>query len=197
MSITTKSEYSDFAALLEGGERENVNFRRRIRDLGSNVAIVAPHGGNIEPETDGIAAAIAGSDWNLYCFLGVRSKDANKTLHVTSARFDDPKCIALLRNATRVVTVHGLRGVEERVDVGGRDVVLRDSIVAALNRRGFVAWACDNGDHAGIDPNNICNRGASGMGAQLEITRALRDRLRGEMRNRFADTIRAAITDAL
>jgi phage replication-related protein YjqB (UPF0714/DUF867 family) len=64
--MATKTEYPNFAALLEAGERENINFRRRIRELGSNVTIIAPHGGKIEPETDEIADAIAGSNWNLY-----------------------------------------------------------------------------------------------------------------------------------
>ena len=35
---------------------------------GSHVAIIAPHGGNIEPRTSEVARAIVGDTYNLYCF---------------------------------------------------------------------------------------------------------------------------------
>ena len=46
-------------------EREGVNFRVRCRRLPSRVAIIAPHGGKIEPSTSVVATAIAEEDFNL------------------------------------------------------------------------------------------------------------------------------------
>lgn len=64
-------EYRDFAEL-SAAQTEGVNFRILCRPRDNSVAVVAPHGGNIEPTTDQIAAAIAGDDFGLYCFRGHR-----------------------------------------------------------------------------------------------------------------------------
>jgi phage replication-related protein YjqB (UPF0714/DUF867 family) len=55
------------------------------------VAIIAPHGGKIEPGTSEIAAAIAGDDYSLYRFQGLRDRPREE-LHITSAKFDEPTC---------------------------------------------------------------------------------------------------------
>jgi phage replication-related protein YjqB (UPF0714/DUF867 family) len=141
------------------------------------VAVVAPHGGKIETGTSEVAAAIAADRHSLYRFEGCK-KANNRGLHITSTKFNEPRCLDLIAASDTVIAVHGLKGHVERVDVGGLDAKLRDRIAANLQRAGFKTGIVTTGSHAAIDRNNICNRGRSRAGVQLEITRALRDALK-------------------
>jgi phage replication-related protein YjqB (UPF0714/DUF867 family) len=51
----------------------------------------------------------------------------------------------------------------------------------------------------GTDPQNICNRGKSGQGVQLEISRKVRDLLRNDKKQLkvFSDAVRSAIQQNL
>ena len=83
-------EYRNFEEL-RGKERENVDYSVTARTVaGSKVAIVAPHGGGIEPLTAELADSIAGDDHNFYALRGLKNK-GNKVLHITSHRFDDER----------------------------------------------------------------------------------------------------------
>ena len=67
-------EYSCFvelAAREERGVDYEICARRKAT---SRVAVIAPHGGRIEPETSRIAENIAGAEFSLYCFLGLKRK---------------------------------------------------------------------------------------------------------------------------
>src|ERR1700751_5506986 len=87
----------------------------------SSVAVLAPHGGAIEAGTSEIACAVAGSEFNLYVFEGIRESGNYAALHLTSHRFDEPRCLALLSACDHVITVHGCRGEIPRVLLGGLD----------------------------------------------------------------------------
>jgi phage replication-related protein YjqB (UPF0714/DUF867 family) len=153
-------------------EREGQDYRRLVERHISHIAIVAPHGGGIEPGTSEVARALAGREFALYCFEGVRPS-GNDELHITSHRFDEPTCIQLVGHAQTVVAIHGCAGQREAVYVGGLDRGLQAHLIAALRRAGFDAQAGD-GDQAGRYVRNICNRGRSGRGVQLEVSRGLR-----------------------
>lgn len=199
--------YASFASL-QSGERDGADYRRVIQHRPSRVAVVAIHGGQIEAGTSQVAMALAGKDHSLYCFEGIKTL-GNKRLHICSTRFDDPDCIRILQDASTIVSVHGCRDETERCWVGGLDDPLAERIVAALLERGFDA-ARDTTDHAGIDPENVCNRGSSGRGIQLEIARGLRHSFvdsvpawpvfrRGSTPPRlraFADAVRSALAGA-
>ena len=58
------------------------------------------------------------------------------------------------------------------VFLGGRDHALGERIKAALHREGFDVRKHD--DLPGMDKQNICNRGTSGAGVQLELSNAVR-----------------------
>jgi len=62
-------------------------------------------------------------------------------------------------------------------------------LTTALTAAGFPASA-DGHQYPGRNPLNICNRGARGRGAQLEITNDLRH---STARTRIAPVVRAAI----
>ena len=163
-------KYSNFQKLnLE--ERSGVDFRIDCRPRPRSVAIIAPHGGKIEPRTSEIAAAIADDIYNLYCFEGIKPRK-NRELHITSCRFDEPQCVDLLSTCDRVVAVHGCKGKEHVIYVGGLDRTLRDAI---QNRLDAVDFKTDEHPHfQGTHSKNICNRGRSGRGVQLEISLSLR-----------------------
>lgn len=185
--------YTSFEDLLRH-EAEGKDFAIRVEPRDGPVAVIAPHGGKIETGTSQIAAAIAADRHSLYCFEG--SKNANnRHLHITSTNFDEPRSRELIARCHTVIAVHGLKGEVERIDVGGLDQALRDRITANLQRAGFKATVVTSGSHAAIDHANICNRGRTGAGVQLEITRGLRDALKSDEARlqAFANAVQDAI----
>lgn len=141
--------------------------------LKPKIAVVAPHGGAIEFPTSRVAAAIAGREFSFYSFEGIRAADNYAALHLRSERFDEPRCLKLISGCDNVVTVHGCKGVDQAVLLGGRDKALGVEIATALGVEGIY---CNLDGHKfyGTDASNICNRGRSGAGVQLELTSTLR-----------------------
>lgn len=195
--IRAMTEYTNFAELKQV-EREGVDFDIVCRSGPSSAAVIAPHGGKIEPGTSEIAAAIAGDEFSLYCFEGRKLK-GNKSLHITSANFDEPRCLELIASCNRLVAVHGCSEGKRTAFLGGRDEQLRDAIRDRLQAAGFGTERHPNPSLQGTSPINICNRGVRGGGAQLEISKDLRDELTRDTENlvAFAAAIRAAITHLL
>jgi phage replication-related protein YjqB (UPF0714/DUF867 family) len=166
--------YDSFSSLVREAPRDS--WRRVYREVAtSNTLIIAPHGGDIELGTSELASSVAGDDHNLYCFEGLNTS-CFSDLHVTSHRFDDP------------IALDGCKG-DRSIYVGGRDAELVALLTTRLVEAGFPA---QSGDHAfpAIHPDNICNRGSRGIGAQLELTRDLRG---AETRGELARAIRSAI----
>ena len=168
-------KYRNFAELAEY-EREGVDFRIRLKQKNSTVAIIAPHGGTIEPRTSEITEEIAGTSYSSYYFEGLIDRQ-HCYFHITSTNFDEPKCLNLIKHCDIVIAVHGLCGQRKAVKVGGRDEKLRNAICENLKTSGFVTKVVTTGNHAAISQKNICNKGRRGAGVQLEITRGLRDAL--------------------
>jgi phage replication-related protein YjqB (UPF0714/DUF867 family) len=177
-------------------ETEGKDFRRRCEDRKSHVAIIAPHGGGIEPHTSKIAIALAGENFSLSLFEGIKEQ-GNRDLHVKSTHFDEPGCEALIKYCDVVISVHGLDDTVPYTDIGGLDDNLRDCVCEQLKLAGFSAKPIKTGGHAAIARQNICNRGHLGKGVQLEITRAQRDSLIGEALARYVGAIRTAIALAV
>ena len=89
------SDLYDSYADLAAGEAEGIHYRIRVIDRASPIAVVAPHGGRIEAGTSQTAALIAADIFSLYCFEGLV---AGRRLHITSARFDEPRALALVES---------------------------------------------------------------------------------------------------
>jgi phage replication-related protein YjqB (UPF0714/DUF867 family) len=170
-------QYPNFATL-ERHEQSGIDYCVLVRRAESAFAIVAPHGGGIEPGTSEIADAIARQRWSFYAFDGVK-RSGNSALHITSTRFDEPMCLILLGNTNRVVTIHGeeSEGNGEVVFLGGRDDELGSHVGALLMQQGFDVQKHPDPNLQGLDPQNICNRGTAGVGVQLELSRAVRETL--------------------
>jgi phage replication-related protein YjqB (UPF0714/DUF867 family) len=162
--------YADLAKARVEGADFNVCVHRRPR---SAIAILAPHGGGIEAGTSEIARAVAGCEFNLYLFEGIRRHGNYAELHLTSHRFDEPRCLRLLSACDHVVAIHGCRGDHPSALLGGLDTGLKASIHEAIGAVGIDAQLTGHPFPA-VDPRNICNRGRRGAGVQVELTSALR-----------------------
>lgn len=189
-------EYSNFAELA-ANERVGVDFQIRIENRSVPVAIIAPHGGHIEPGTSEIAATIAGDTRSFYSFEALRPAGGRGSLHITSTNFDEPQALALIGEAQKAIAIHGRADGNDplTVDVGGLDMALRDEIVASLRAAGFTASIVTQGRLAGQDPANICNRTLSNKGVQLELPRSLRRQLVSD--TDFLQVFCQAIRDAI
>jgi phage replication-related protein YjqB (UPF0714/DUF867 family) len=187
------SLYESFKELKKR-EIEGQDYRIRIDLKDEHVLVMAPHGGKIEPETAEIAEAIAGHDYSFYSFEGLKA-DGNSVLHIESHLFGEPRALQAVEKADIVITVHGqLDQKDAFVMIGGLNDGLCLEIKRQLEASGFQTRPPTEG-LGGTDPRNICNRGRSKCGAQLEISRKIRDSLRTS-RNQlqsFADAVRRAI----
>lgn len=159
---------------LAAAHREGVDFRVQAVHRGSGIAIVAPHGGCIERGTSDIARAIAGEDFDLYLFEGCLPARNFEALHLTSHNFDEPRCLSVISGCHTVVAIHGVADPGELALLGGRDVALAGALADRMYVRGVRARISGH-RYPGLDARNLCNRGASGAGVQIELS----DRLRG------------------
>lgn len=164
--------YRTFGELERKHERAR-DFALRYTRKASEWIVVAPHGGRIEPGTSELAEAVAAQDLSFYAFEG-RMRKNNKWLHITSTRFDEPECLALLAASDKAVAIHGQASSRPAVFVGGRDASAVAALIYALQHRGFRAEQPLNAGLKGQDPRNICNRCQSGAGVQLELSKGLR-----------------------
>jgi phage replication-related protein YjqB (UPF0714/DUF867 family) len=167
-------KYTSFAELKASEPKGSYHIE--VRSTGTEVALIAPHAGKIEPGTSEICRSVASGDLMYYLFEGCKSSN-NRDLHITSSRFDEPQGVNVAQSAQVVVTFHGQNGEDHFVNVGGLADQLCESMIDALNVAGFSASRQSDPMLQGRDANNICNRGSSGQGVQLEISRALRDAL--------------------
>ena len=94
-------------------------------------------------------------------------------LHITSHRFDEPQCLALLNRSRHAITVHGFKYHKPMIYLGGLDISLKQQIFHSLQAAGLPV-ADDHPTYQGKRPTNICNRTFTGMGVQLEVSRHLR-----------------------
>lgn len=178
-------------------EREGVDFTIEFRDRGSSLLVMAPHGGRIEPLTFRLARLIAGKDFSFYGFRAIKEA-GNWKLHLTSHRFDEPAGLDLIQRARTVLTIHGLKGEETAVSIGGLTETLIQRIGNRLSEAGFTILRPGR-TVAGLHPENICNRGESGAGVQLELSIGLRAELKEDECRllRFVDATRAALCNDL
>lgn len=198
--------YSNFEAL-QAEQTEGRDFRVKVAMReGSAVAVIAPHGGAIEPGTSELAVAIAGEELSFAIFEGVMAAN-NRDLHITSTNFDEPRCTDVVMRSYAAVAIHGENSQQETVFSGGADATLRSHISKALEEAGFTVREHENPNLQGKSKANICNLGTSGAGVQLELSRGLRSTLfeslnaAGRVRqtrvfHQFVDAVRQGISRA-
>jgi phage replication-related protein YjqB (UPF0714/DUF867 family) len=194
--------YSSNTALYADPARvEGVDYTRRFRrhaalDGSDAPAVIALHGGGIEPGTSELCLAVAGYHpaggvtggpvYDYWMFEGTLSS-GNSILHVTSVHCDDPVALATVAGSRRAVSLHGCSPAEaglpaatSAVLVGGRDPALKTAMLESYRSAGITALDAAtvpglNGDN----PANIVNRTLAGAGVQLELTTPLRTAMFG------------------
>lgn len=188
--------YRSFTAL-QAEQTCGVDFAIRLQDRGTAIAVIAPHGGRIEPGSSEIAIAIAGDDYSFYVFEGLRPGRSHGELHITSTRFDEPRGLALIGAADTAIAVHGRADGDDprTVWAGGLADAFRDAVASSLVAVGFHV-ANIGGGLAGREAANICNRGAVGAGVQIEVPRTLRNKLKRDQARLklFSDAVRQAMS---
>lgn len=170
---------------------ENDEFVERVENVGdgggSDVVVLAPHGGYVEKNT-GRQALVAASEYGVpawTCFGFNSGGGAYDRWHVTSTEIH-PYSFPALRTVARgdygaALAFHGHD--EETVRVGGGGAELRAAVGARLadayDRMGVdvPVEVVDGGEHAGVDPANVVNwvtaDGSSGV--QIEQSFSVRD----------------------
>jgi phage replication-related protein YjqB (UPF0714/DUF867 family) len=176
-------KYKNFSEL-KAHEHEGRDFEiiAEIRNP-STTAIIAPHGGGIEPGTSELAIAIAQNAMHIAIFEGIKTS-GNLVLHITSTHFDEPKCVGVVEQSDAVIALHGEQSSEKTTYIGGADTVLRDSISKALEDAGFNVKEHPEEHLQGTSPLNICNRGKQKKGVQLELARGLRETFFASLRSK-------------
>jgi phage replication-related protein YjqB (UPF0714/DUF867 family) len=161
---------------------------------------IAPHGGGVEPHTDGQAqhartelkaACVPASFW-LCQGEGDRDQGAFDRWHITSEDIQ-PACFPLLeplasRNFCYGVSFHGFDRNEGEADVyigGGASLPLKRAVERALTDLNLsiqvkISTGDDKPKFQGFSPENIINRLATG-GIQLEQSRKAREQFGREI----------------
>ena len=168
-------KYKKFSEL-KRHEEKGKDYIIQYRYTDSEIAIMAPHGGGIEPGTVDLADEIAGKDFLFYSFSGIKSR-GNSVLHLSSTSFDEPAALEIAGKALTAITFHGCRDRDDIIYAGGKDQKLRDAISERLAEAGFNVKTSQENGLKGKNNLNICNRCRSGKGIQLEISMGLRKKM--------------------
>ena len=160
-------------------QKKGVDYNIRTRRGKSGITVMAIHGGGIEPGTTEIAEAIADRRHGFYTFSGLKPS-GNFRLHITSTCFDEPQGIGLAEKSQTVVVIHGCADPDPIVYIGGRHAALKEKIGVSLKDAGV--RVAETARFPGLNPDNICNRGAGKMGVQLEISIGMRRLMFGDLK---------------
>ncbi|MFD1065735.1 poly-gamma-glutamate hydrolase family protein [Oceanobacillus locisalsi] len=159
---------------LSQNERQEVDYKIRSEKGNSDVAIIAIHGGGIEPGTTDLAQQLAlAGEYTFYSFQGIKSAN-NTVLHIDSTNFDEPEGLALVSDSFYTISFHGYEDeLEKHTYLGGLDETLTKSIEKELKNAGFSVSDAPN-EFNGEEKGNIVNQNKQNKGVQLEISTAQR-----------------------
>lgn len=127
--------------------------------------IIAIHAGT-ENGTKEIAEKLANGNFDLF--------ENISSIHITSTKFEDPLLDKLLSECEVIISIHGEHDRKNSfVVVGGLYTELADALKTSFTKNGFTVREKESG-LMGRSQENVCNRGLSGKGVQLELSYALR-----------------------
>ncbi|KAA6453933.1 poly-gamma-glutamate hydrolase family protein [Bacillus atrophaeus] len=169
-----KDMYDSFAALSASESEYRIVYEEKN---GSGLIVLSPHGGRIEPGVSELVRAFS-DQCSIYLFEGVKKRN-NRSLHLTSTRFDEPLALEKVNAHHCALAFHGYHDLKTpHTLVGGADCQKAKLICKRLNEAGFSAELTSEKDRlAGVHPNNIVNRTKREMGLQLEVSTAQRKAL--------------------
>lgn len=175
---TTTDGYANYSELA-AAKVEGIDYDLLYNYTDSAVAVIAIHGGGIEPGTGELAKAIAGSTYDYYVFDGKMSSN-NMSLHIEATSFDEPIALDLVQNSERTLSFHGFTGSARITYVGGLDTVLAGKVKTSLKAAGFKVADAPQ-ELAGISALNICNKNIPKAGVQIEVSSAQRSKFFSSM----------------
>lgn len=162
------ANYSQLAA----ANVQGIDYKIDTRNTTSNTAVIAIHGGSIEPGTSELANDIAGTRYDFYSFDGTMKRN-NFSLHITSTNFDEPAARSLVQKSTKTLSIHGFSDSAKLTYIGGSDKIMIEKVKASLTAAGFTV--ADAPSYlGGTDADNICNDNLNKAGVQIELSSALR-----------------------
>lgn len=167
-----KDRYKNFSEMTKD-QTEGKEFFVRHKYLTKKCAVIAPHGGWIEPGTSEIVDRISNGNLSYYIFDGLNAKN-NKDLHITSKNFDDDRCLELLNRVNKAVTIHGENGDGDFIYIGGLDFALSRIIYNNLSKIGFKVFDHIDKRFLATSVDNICNKSILKIGVQIEISKGIR-----------------------
>lgn len=169
-----KKKYADYAEL-NAAELEGHDYEIRVLQ-GDNrcLAALAPHGGAIEAGTSELVEELHRSCYFSGYDFRAKKRTGNRSLHIRSTRFDEPRALSLAAEALFTVTLHGYRGEDEKTYIGGLDTSTAELIGAELAASGFNVDFEPPSAIEGKYKENICNKNGRKQGVQLEISSAQR-----------------------
>jgi phage replication-related protein YjqB (UPF0714/DUF867 family) len=208
-----------FSTLCAEGASYHVSLDASAPDM--TMAVIAPHGGKIEPNTDVIALGLADElDLPHFVFVahatascldkyGGPTRSNHRALHITSVHFNDVRAESLMRSVNRGVSVHGHGRSKHKICVGGITPALRTAFKSYYDTyakkhspsgtSAVIATAdADCEGIAGTARANISNRSKVGAGLQLELSSTFRSELVASKRGdrllwtSFRNAVRAA-----
>ncbi len=170
-SVSAADLYANYSAL-SSAKVEGIDYKIVNRNTTSTIAVIAIHGGSIEPGTTELADNIASTKYDFYTFQGIM-KSGNSSLHITSTHFDEPIAISMVKNSKKTLSIHGFSSTSKLTYVGGLDKVLVNKVKTKLKAAGYrVADAPTS--LAALSLYNIANKNLSRAGVQIEVSSALR-----------------------
>lgn len=194
VSYAGQDKYRSYSAL-KSAEIEGQDYKITTTMANSPISVFAVHGGDIDWGTSAIAKAIAGQNYSIYLFEGLK-KSGNLDLHITSHRFDEPRALALATKSQICVSIHGHKNSEPRICLGGNNSNLKKRLASDLYSNEFKILMDCPGLNA-EEPNNIVNRCKKG-GVQLEFSAPLRKALleNPNLLERLATAVKKSLIDA-
>lgn len=176
----SQDHYRSFSELAAANV-EGKDYSIVTRDNPSRILVMSFHGGLIEPGTTELTALISGDLFDFYTFMGNKNDELHEEsltaadLHLTSARFDEPRLMSMTEESDFCVGLHGFGGREADFCVGGANESERKRLVESLSARFPELRSCElccppyNGVSA-KNPVNKCSRG----GIQVEMSPKVR-----------------------
>lgn len=94
--------YDSFAALSASESEYRIIYEEKN---GSELIVLGPHGGRIEPGVSELVRAFS-DRCSIYLFEGLKQRN-NRSLHLTSIRFDEPLALEKVNDHHYALAFHG------------------------------------------------------------------------------------------
>jgi len=176
----SQDHYKNFAELAASNV-EGTDYEILVKRNDSKILVMSFHGGLIEPGTTELGSAISDYTFDFYTFKALKKGEVDEssytssTLHLTSARFDEPKLSKLTMESDFCLGIHGFGGAEADFCVGGGNSELRKILVQKLSKAfpdlKSCELCCDPFNGVSIkNPINKCRL----QGVQIEMSPKVR-----------------------